>query len=472
MKEKDIWGDSKRLLLHTIMDTIASSCKLSRTDRLVLGVSGGADSTAMLHLLSEIHPVSLLDAVYVDHQLRPAETPDEIKLLSDQCSALKIRFTVSPVDVPGAVEKYGGSTEEIGRQLRYEQLNKRLNTIDGKYICVAHTADDQTEEFFIRLIRGTGTAGLSGMKRLSHNILRPMLALHKTQLEEFLLSHNIKHSEDSSNSDLRFLRNRIRHSLLPFLRDNFNQSIGDTILKTSSILQEEDAYLDSIVSKTLDHVVLQTVNGITINSKLLKQQHKALQRRIIEKSLWLAGTTPTFTTIDNLIDLVVNGERGKEIHLAKSLVAVQQKEDIVLYHCSRENSGKKGLPKPEKFEVNIIGPGSYPVPELQHQLTVTLLKGTKDSTPNSLVLNGESIQFPLTLRTVLPGEKFTPLGMKGRKKVNRYLSDKKIEKIDRQYYPVLVSGNNIVCIAGLQIDNNYKHNTKTKSYLVINWEKM
>lgn len=469
MKHEDNLNKLNHLLLHTIHTCMYDLCRVKETDRLVIGVSGGADSTAMLHLLSQVHNPTLLNAVYVDHQLRPDETEAEIQLLTNQCAEIGVSFTVCTIDVPAAVKASGRSVEEAARQLRYQQLYTILEKVNANKICVAHTADDQVEEFFLRLIRGTGTAGLSCMKALSENILRPLLTIHKSDLISYLNTHKIRYSNDSSNHDLRYQRNRVRHLLLPFLEKEFHASIGDNVRQVSVILQDEDDFLDQQASRAMDTLVLRDKDRLTIKSRMLSELHLALQRRIIEKVLWSAAVKPSFSTINILCNLAANGERGKEIHLQGGLRALRQADDICLFFPAGRRSHREPVNTAKAFSQLIQCAGTQFIEPLKCLLTISAVQALPSDLQDTLILDADKITFPLTLRPAEPGDTFQPLGLQGRKKVNRYLSDKKIEKMRRADYPVLLSGSQIICIVGLQIDEKFRYDDRTENYLAVHW---
>lgn len=470
MKGKDNLIKRNKLLLQTIRVNLYDLCGASSTDRLVLGISGGADSTAMLYLLAQTHPPSLLYAVYVDHQLRPDETSAEINLLNKQCAALGVSFTTRKVNVPEAVNSSGSSVEDAARALRYNELQIMSKEVGAEKICVAHTANDQVEEFFVRLIRGTGSAGLSGMKAVSNNILRPLLTTSKKELLEFLTAHNIQYSEDSSNNDPRYLRNRVRHSLLPFLQENFHKSIGENIRRTSTILQDEDEFIDQHVTALFQSVIQQDDGKLSIDRSTLLSHHIAVGRRLIEKAVWATGVKPTFCSINTLYDLISTGTRGKQIHLPGGLRAVCQADTIQLLFSQGSKSHRQAVTNHTTFSCTIEHTGHHLIAPLQHQLTITVEASLPVNQNECLILHGDTITFPLTLRSVESGDTFQPLGMQGKKKINRFLSDRKIEKLERQNYPILLCEEQVLCIVDLQIDEKFKYRDTTTRYLIVRWK--
>ncbi|KAB2888454.1 MAG: tRNA lysidine(34) synthetase TilS, partial [Desulfobulbaceae bacterium] len=228
---------------NTLTQVITGNKLFTLHQRVVVGVSGGPDSMALLQLLAEADLALDCIAAYIDHGLRPHETGAEkraVERLARDCGAL---FCCRAVPVREHAAAHGLSLEDAARTLRYQSLEDIRAEYGAEVIAVAHTADDQVEEFFLRLIRGCGRNGMTGMSPRQGRIVRPLLGLRKQELTDFLAERRIPFCIDSSNLDRRFLRNRIRLDLLPMLERQFNPSIRRTILQTMDILREEEDLL-------------------------------------------------------------------------------------------------------------------------------------------------------------------------------------------------------------------------------------
>ena len=306
---------------------------------MIVGVSGGPDSVALLHILCSVLPQVRFVAVYVDHGLRPTETGAEIELVQTLTGQLQAGFELIAVDVNTTAKKNKTSIEETARVLRYEALEAMRRQHQGTAIAVAHTADDQAEELLIRLIRGSGRKGLSGMQAKSGQIIRPLLHESKETLLHYLQNQQIPFCIDSSNLERTYLRNRVRLDLLPYLRNNFNQSIKQTLLQTAQILQDEEALLEEMADKawhqSVKIIAIQPVgtesppHSIQIHTKEFCRFHPALQRRILEKCCWQMEARPQFRQIALLLDLLHTGQTGAEIHLSQGLRAHKTRENVI-----------------------------------------------------------------------------------------------------------------------------------------------
>ena len=319
------------ILRQRIGALITEQTLLQNGDTVIVGVSGGPDSVALLHILCSALPRLRFVAVYVDHGLRPAETGAEIALVQAMAQQLEAGFERVSVDVRTRARQNRASVEESARILRYQALEAMREQYQGAAIAVAHTADDQAEELLIRLIRGSGRKGLSGMQFQNGRIIRPLLHESKESLLHYLETQQIPFCIDSSNLERTYLRNRVRLDLLPYLQEHFNASIKQTLLQTAQILKDEEALLEEMAEKAWQQTARITAiqpitpesppHTILIETKEFCKCHPALQRRILEKCCWQMKARPQFRQIALLLDLLHTGQTGAQIHLSRGLRA-------------------------------------------------------------------------------------------------------------------------------------------------------
>ncbi len=307
-------------------------------DGIVVGVSAGSDSIALLSVLAALvgqMELRLL-AVYVDHGLRPKETAAEWLHVFQVASRFGVpaeRVCVQTKEY-AAAKKY--SLEKAARLLRYQAFDECRCSFQGRWIAVAHTADDQAEEVLIRLLRGSSRKALSGMRWKKDNIIRPFLSLTKKDLQIYLNEKGISWCHDSSNDDTYFLRNRIRHELLPQLEREYDSGIRRALCKTAENLAEDEALLEELTSD-MWHVLLPMNQGqkevslpLTIERKIFLQYHLSLQRRFIEQLLWALGTTAKYEYIVKIVDAFRHGRSGSELHFQKGL-RLQVTREVILF---------------------------------------------------------------------------------------------------------------------------------------------
>ncbi len=305
---------------------------------VVVGVSGGPDSLALLHILGALG--HKLVAVYVNHGLRPArETGREEELVREQAAFLKIPWESGRVEVREVAADKKMSIEQAARELRYDFFEKTAEKFQAGKIAVAHTADDQAEEVLLRLIRGTGRCGLAGMNFIrADRIIRPLLTTAKQSLTAYLADKKIAFLEDSSNKERRFLRNRIRLDLLPEL-EKYNPNISRTLRRTALILTDEENLLAELTVKAWRKIIREADNNIDfiqLDIKHFIEIHRAVQRRILEMIFVKMRAQPSFAKIEQLILLAEQGQGGAMLHFGQGLRVIKKNGFLFFsYPCGR-----------------------------------------------------------------------------------------------------------------------------------------
>lgn len=322
------------------LDTIRQDALLRPDDNmLVVGVSAGPDSVALLNVLARLRPelgISLV-AVYVDHGLRPRES----KVEAGHVQALARRLGTGCEIVSVAVREHARaaklSLEHAARDLRYRALREAAARCGARAVAVAHTADDQAEEILIRLLRGGGRMALSGMRTRRGDLVRPFLHIEKERILEYLREKEIQYYDDSMNADMRYLRSRVRHQLLPYLEVHFDKGVRQALRKTADCLAEDESLLAELTDQALAEVVVPPAADpravparIELRRAILNGKPKALQRRIIEKLLWRIGGSASYPHILKIIDAARNGRTGSELHLGGGLRLGVRKEYLEL----------------------------------------------------------------------------------------------------------------------------------------------
>lgn len=458
-----------------VSEFVSSHRLIAADNSVVVAVSGGPDSICLLHLLSTLCKAQQVCCAYVDHRLRPDESVVEGELVHNYCQEQGIECFSKTVDVPAEVGLTGESVEACARRLRYRILEGVRSYKNADLIAVGHTADDQVEEVLLRLIRGSGLKGLSGMRPRHGRIVRPLLELTRAEILGYLQDQGISYCHDSSNDDPRFLRNRIRRELLPLLEKRFNPSIRKMILKTAGILESEEDLLslesERLFGSMAEVHEIQNTSGsshqVTVSIDRLSACHQAHRRRIIEQACWQAGFRPDSDSIFRIEELSTRAGSGAELHLPDGGRVVKQYDSLLFARLDASHSPRERFSQEATFRVEIPCPGVYRVAELQTTLQVEVVESRVAPEPGVLVLDADQITFPLVLRSVEPGDRFTPLHGPGSRKISRFLNDRKIPAHRRFHFPVLTSGNDIVAVVGLEIDDRYRVSEQTCRVLLV-----
>ena len=467
-------------------------------DRILIGVSGGPDSLALLHVLARLAPDLhiTLAAVYVNHGLRPDETHEEKTHVEAAANNLGIDFFTGSVDVTGLAAEQKISIEHAARLLRYDFFEKTAEKWGATKIAVAHTADDQAEEILLRLIRGTARKGLSGMKTIRNGrIIRPFLGLPKSRLLEYLEKNSIQFLLDSSNTENFYLRNRIRNDLLPYLAEGYNPDIRQTLLRTANILQDEEEFLENITESVFKETVstipeiLEEIKAdnnqpdesnnqkLFLNLERFKREPRAIQRRLLEKCCWVMGCEARSRQIEHLLDLAIKNAPDGNLHLSDGLRVTKNNEQFCFAYPQGRGSLRGDLSSTngvEFPETSIPEPGIFEFPQLgkkllvEHLIETTAISG--EIFPTGEHLDSSLFSFPLTLRGPRPGDRFHPLGAPGSKKVSDFLSDQKVVQYTRGLVPILCADESILSLPGLRIDHRYRVTDKTTRLIRVCWE--
>ncbi len=455
-----------------VKDLISSTSLFNCDKPIIIAVSGGADSISLLHLLSAIYPSTTRIAVYVDHELRPLETQSEKELVRKQAHLCSAHFESVTVDVKAEQQAKKCSLEEAARILRYQALENIRASHSAAVIAVGHTADDQAEEVLLRLIRGSGSTGLSGMNLQHGCIVRPLLGETKETLLHYLKEQQIPYCEDSSNLDPRFLRNRIRLELLPELETKYNPSIRKTLLQTATILDGEDKLLEKISLTAYQKCTSKNQETLSLSLPYFLLEPIAIQRRILDRICWTMESKPSYKKIQSLL-VMAESTNHKELHLSGGLRAMREEERLTFHRPSSQKGYRgAGIIKKTFTPISISETGIYPVSELDRTLLVQKLpfahglQGTRDS----LIIDAETVSFPFLLRQAKESEWFYPLGAPGKKKISRFLSDHKVPAMKRDSYPLILTEEKVLMILGMRIDHDYRVTEKTEQVLRFQWQ--
>ena len=432
-----------------------------RKDKVVIGVSGGSDSIALLHILNNIEELELqIIVAHVNHKLRDEESDNDAKFVREITEDLNFDYEYKEVDTLGYKEKNKLSLEDAARKLRYEFFDQVLDKHSANRIATAHTLDDQAETVLIRLLRGSGSLGLSAIRPVNNNLVRPLLNIRKAELREYLENQNISWREDSSNQSNKFIRNRIRNELLPLMED-IKLGAKDVIARSAEIASIDSAYVTLQIEKIYDSVISESSFGLKGSVpnyiKLPIAIRLGLLRKVIEKFKGDLSSIYSnhFFSIDNLI---MSHEPSGQIDLPNNLVISKGYE---LFCISDSNELEK------EYKLNINELGNW---KLSDDLEIEIEFSNDTSlwgNESVAYLSMKRVGFPIKIRSYKDGDRFMPLGMNNLKKVKDFFIDEKIPKFLRKKVPVFQSGNNIIWLGGLRIDERFKADPEDDEFLRI-----
>lgn len=425
----------------------------SKTDTILLTVSGGIDSIVMCELF---HQAGLKFGIaHCNFQLRGDESDTDELFVEELAEKYNVQFHSVAFDTSAYAKKNKLSIQLAARKLRYEWFEEIRTQFDYKYIATAHHQDDSIETFFINLIRGTGISGLHGILPKQNYIIRPLLFSGKEQIELFAKKNKLKHREDSSNASDKYVRNKIRHQLIPVLKE-LNPNISQTIAEDIQRLSDTEKVYKKEITNKRSKIIKEDKNGLQISIKELKKL-KPIEPYLFE-FLYPLGFNSA--TIDEIIESL-NGQSGKQFFSPTHRLIKDR--DFLIVENGKWKMGNGKSHSIKKSQKSLIAE------ELKLNFkSVSKTANYKLQTTNEATnIDFDKLQFPLEIRKWEKGDTFYPLGMKGKKKLSDFFIDKKISIAEKENTWLLTSANKIVWVIGLRLDDRFKVTDKTtKIYFV------
>jgi tRNA(Ile)-lysidine synthase len=425
---------------------------LIRTGQHVIAaVSGGIDSMVLLDLLAK-HKDQLkisISVAHVNHMLRGKESKGDEKLVVKAANAYGIPFFVKEVQTKKLAAQEKISIQEAARKLRYEFFDYLKSSLGAQVIATAHTTDDNAETMLFHFFRGSGIEGMSGIPVMRNHFVRPLLSTTRKEVVQYAKSNKIKFREDSSNKKEHYTRNFIRHTVIPQIERKINPALTQTLLKESEIFSLLSDFVNQEVDRRYPAVVQET--SIALNA--LQDVDPYLRQMIVKKLLLHVHVEPSFSIIDAVLDLM-NRQKGSAADVHKQWIAERTADHIVL----RQRSESGG------FSHVITSLSSVTNDRFTFSIRrVRNGKNKRSNDPSIEYVDGDRISFPLTVRSWSVGDSFMPLGMKGKKKISDLFGEKKMTSEQKSSTPVVVSGDAIVWVAGVRLDDRFKITRSTKS---------
>ncbi|MHB8769722.1 MAG: tRNA lysidine(34) synthetase TilS [Syntrophales bacterium] len=465
-------------MLKNVKHTIDRTAMLSRGDHLLVAVSGGPDSIALLHvliLLSSAYRLKLTTA-HLNHGLRGAEAQAEEDFVRRISREQGITCICKTIDIGSLQRGSGRSLEEIGREERYRFLNDTADRCGAQKIATGHHKNDQAETLLINLIRGSGLEGMKGIAPVRERIIRPLLDVTRKEISEFLRAQGLQYVSDSSNCDMRYFRNRIRNVLLPDLASYYNPRIVPSLCRVAHIIRRDDEYLQDTVNRILQEWgVSPGTEEIALSTDSFLGLHEALQARIAKLLLDAAltsGRGVALNHVEAVLRLAARPFSRKRISLdLPGLICVEKVGGMIRIirkdaRRTRQDKSRKETPVREyRYPVHV--PGSVYIPEIDRRIRTEVIRHpgflVMQDNPRVAFFDYRRISPPLFVRNFKPGDRFNPLGMAATKKVNRYFIDRKIPHENRGRIPLLVDSRSVIWIAGESISDRVKISPETET---------
>lgn len=462
------------MIFDKVLSTINKHNLIQKGDKIVLGLSGGPDSVCLLHVLNRLKKDFNIEiyAAHLNHQIRGIEAQKDALYVSKLCEDMGIIFFVKSINIPKYCENEGLSLEEGARKLRYEMFYEIKDKIKANKIAIGHNLNDQAETVMMRIMRGTGLKGLKGIDYIRDNcIIRPILDVERNEIEEYCEAYNLNPRIDKTNLENIYTRNKIRLDLLPYMKDNFNSNVIESIVRMSNSLKSDNDYIEKEAEAKFREVSNIKEKGfVEINLDDFVCLHDAIKVRVLRNSIkHILGDTNFVDQrhIEDIMSLEDNSKVNKMLTLPRNIFVYRKKDSIIL-------TNEEIVNEEIEFYYNVPSNGFIKIKELKQIIETQVMsidryKSMKlDNSSKGFDFN--KVKGGIVIRSRRQGDKIK-LAM-GSKKVKDLFIDLKIPREERCKIPIITDSEGIICVGDYKISENYKIDENTKEVLKINFNKL
>lgn len=436
-------------MLAKLQKHIAHDFPFLEQKKLFLAVSGGLDSMVLVHLFQQLDfEIAIL---HCNFQLRGLESFGDQNFIQNYAQENNIPIFITQFDTTAFSKDYKLSTQVAARELRYSWFYEQLEANNFDYLLTAHHADDTIETFLINLTRGTGLEGLTGIPKQNDKVIRPLLCFTRQEIEHYAKENKIEWREDSSNASDKYLRNKIRHHLIPILKE-LNPNFMDSFQNTQNYLQDAQMLVEDASIMVYQQVAKQEEEAIFFDLNQLKKlpNYKSYLYQ------WLNEFG--FTAWDDIYDLV-DSQSGKQVFSAEFRL-LKDRDFLIL-------SPLHAIDEEDEYHID----SSQNQINIPLNLSFSKVTDISIGSNTTIFVDEDTLQFPLVLRHWKEGDSFQPFGMNGKsKKVSKLFKDEKLSLIDKENVWLLCSGTDIVWVIGIRQDDRFRITNTTKNLLKIQLE--
>ena len=469
-------------ILQTVEGTMDTHRMIHAGDTVLVGVSGGPDSVALVHILLALAPkFSFQVAIaHLNHCLRQDESARDEAFVVSLADKLGLPVHVERQDVRRYQKKHHLSLEEAARKVRYRFYDSVAAKFGYEKIALGHHSDDNAELILMYLLRGSGPRGLSGIPPVRDDkIIRPLIEVKRTEIMDYIAVKNLEYVVDSSNRDSQYLRNKIRNRLIPELKGEYNLKLLDTLNRLASVLDAEEKWIENLIEPIFGKVIVFEKQGrIGFDIEQLNQQPIAVRRRLIRLAvLKVKGDLRrlAFVHVEAALKLAQKGPDSGALDLPDR-IRISRQNDVLIVSREAQNlrhlAGRPRLSSTPDYEYRLAKPCEIFIKEAA--LKIRFSEIPQAQSPDWLsfgpgaqtaYFDMDKICFPLVIRNFRRGDRFSPLGMTGRQKLKKFFIDHKVPRTDRRKCPILLSRDQIIWVVGHRLDNAAKIGPQTRRLL-------
>lgn len=459
-------------LLFKVENFIIEQELLAPGEEILVAVSGGPDSVALLGILSDLSTRWgwQLTVAHVNHGLRGDESQMDLEFVRDLAIQIGVNFLHRTIP-KGALGMRGRSLQEEAREARYRLLEEMRVECGASVIAVGHHAGDQAETVLAALGRGAGTQGLGGMWPRRGRIVRPLLCLDREEIISYLEMNGLSYRNDPSNENRRYLRVRIRKDVLPSLRASVNPSIVKALCRTAQICQIEDEYMSGQVEKIWTKAADVSPEGVRVSGQRYRSLHKAVRFRLLRKAYGLVSGSVKgleHVHVEAMDRMAMNPGREKQFRLPLGVRFIVSMGDL-LFEEDRGTSQRffcHGAEIPGVLEIPEVGV------RIRWEVSDTMSSLRETGGANQAVMDLDKVKSPVLVRSPRPGDRLRPKGLGGTKKIQDLLVDARVPRRNRWMVPVVEDANGIIWVAGYRIDERVAPGSESKRFLIAKIERI
>jgi tRNA(Ile)-lysidine synthase len=464
-------------LPERVRRTIHKHTLVGANARVLVALSGGPDSVALLHLLLELQQAGELTVAglaHFNHQLRGVDADEDESFCRTMAESLGLPLDVARADVRTVARETRRSVEDVARELRYAFFDEAAARAGADAVAVGHSRDDQAETFLLRLMRGAGARGLAAILPRAGRVIRPLLEISREELRKYAADRQLPFRSDASNDDLSIPRNRVRHELIPYLEREFSPGIRAVLAREAAVARDDEDRLQAEAVDLARSIVLTTTGGKTeLDAAALSSLHPALAARVVRAALarQAPGRFIGFDHVDRVLACAQGTHRGA-IDLPGQR-AVRRGGVIVLgpprprrREDRRENSFRYSLSIPGEVTIDNLG---WSVSAERLEAAGTASRGqTGLALAPEVMVAADPLKLPLAIRSRRAGDRFSPLGLGHRKKLQDFLVDRKIPREMRDSLPLVVDGQDrIVWVVGESMAEDFRVTEPSQGVILL-----
>lgn len=461
-------------MLNKVINYIKDNNLIEEEDKVLVALSGGPDSVCLLHILYKLKKMLNIElgAIHINHMLRGEDSDNDEKYIGELCNKLGINYYVKRIDIDYISKNTNVSLEVAGRNERYKAFEEIRSNNGYNKVAVAHNSNDQAETILMRMMRGTGLEGLTGIKaKREDGVIRPILCLSRSEIEIYCEENKLNPRIDSSNYERIYSRNKVRLDILPYMKENFNKDIIETLNRMALILQKDNDFIEEYSKRCYNIYCKKYSNKLEVSKELFENEMESIVTRVIIMAFKEISKSCQNFEMKHIYEIVNLSKRdtGKMINLTNNIICENLYGDIIFK--GNDNNQKNGYSEIIIDKNNISNKVTFDNYIVSFELISN--KNKVEFSKNNLIklFNYDNIEKEIIIRYRKDGDRITPLGMNGSKKLKDIFINLKVPREKRDSIPILCFDDKISWVVGYKTSQESRITNDTKNILKITFDR-